>query len=159
MARANNQRDIGARLREDWNRDKIKYVYLIVSLAVGLFQMLRIDFRFIPFGLFLGDRQQLNDFLAWAIPALIAGLLGYLRAKPKEIWSYGLLIWMPRALRVGLYWMTYHHGIFAVVVLFLLSTSLAAVAAVLASYMGFVLRKIANRIWGAPEETPSIFEK
>ena len=44
------------------------------------------------------------DGNACGAPALLAGLFGFLRAKPKEIWSYGFLMWAPQAIRFGIDW-------------------------------------------------------
>ena len=69
-------------------------VFVILSLAVGLGQMLWFGAA-VPFiGLLMGPPDA-SAFPAWGIPALLAGLLGFLRPKPKEIWSYGLLMWVP----------------------------------------------------------------
>jgi hypothetical protein len=133
------------------------WFFPVLSLAVGLGHMLWFDYRFLPFmGLLMGPPDT-NSFLAWGIPALFAGLFGFLRAKPKEIWSYGLLMWMPRAIRFGTDWMI-HPGAwlrgFALVIV--ASSFLAAIVGILASYAGFALRKVATMIGGLPEEPPRI---
>lgn len=121
-----------------------RWFFPVLSLAVGLGQLwFGVEFPFR--GLLMGPPDT-NAFPAWAIPALLAGLFGFLRPKPKEIWSYGLLMWMPRAIRFGTDW-------FAIAVA---SSFLAAIAGILASYGGFALRKIATRIGAVPEEPPSI---
>src|SRR5713226_8684286 len=80
------------------------WVFPTLSLAVGLGYTLWFGARFIPFlGLLLGPPDE-NSFPAYGVPALLAGLLGFLRAKPKEIWSYGLLMWTPQAIRFGTDW-------------------------------------------------------
>jgi len=78
------------------------FAFPVLSLAVGLIGiglMLRIGERAVPFlELLLGPpHANSNSFLVYGIPALLAGLFGFLRAKPKEIWSYGLLMWAPQA--------------------------------------------------------------
>jgi hypothetical protein len=135
-----------------------RWSFLILSLAVGIGQMLwfRVEFPFM--GLLMGPPDT-NAFLAWGIPALIAGLLGFLRPKPNEIWSYGLLMWMPRAIRFGTDWVV-HPGAwlrgFALIIV--VSSLLAAIVGVLASYTGFALRKIVTKIWTV-REPPSILPK
>ncbi len=81
------------------------WFFPVLSLAVGLGHMLWFDFGFLPFMRLLMGPPDTNSFLAWGIPALLAGLFGFFRAKPKEIWSYALLMWMPRATRFGTDWM------------------------------------------------------
>jgi hypothetical protein len=133
------------------------WFFPVLSLTVGLGQMLWFDFGFLPFmGLLVGPPDT-NAFPAWGIPALLAGLFGFLRAKPKEIWSYGLLMWMPRAIRFGTDWMI-HPGAwlrgFALVIV--ASSFLAAIVGILASYVGLALRKVATRIGALPEEPPRV---
>src|ERR1700730_3905209 len=89
-------------------------------------------------------------FPGLAVLALLAGLFGFLRAKPKEIWSYGFLTWAPQTI-FGAAWATSRgwlagHGLVLVV-----SSLLAAVVGVLASYAGFALGKVVNRIRADPE--------
>jgi hypothetical protein len=114
--------------------------------------------RFIPFLGLLEFPSEANYFLACGAPALLAGLFGFLRARPKEIWSYGLLMWTPQAIfgtarALGPGWFA---GFGLVIIA---SSFLAAVVGVLASYAGFALRKVVNRIRADPEEPPSIIRK
>ncbi|SRR5258708_4909679 len=132
------------------------WFFPVLSLAVGLGQMLWFGVEFPFMGLLMGPPDT-NAFPAWGIPALLAGLFGFLRPKPKEIWSYGLLMWMPRAIRFGTDWMIHPAAWlrgFALVIV--ASSFLAAIAGILASYAGFALRKIATRIGAVREEPPSI---
>lgn len=131
-------------------------LFLTPSLAVGIGQMLWFGAEFPFMGALMGPPDT-NAFAAWSIPALLAGLFGFFRPKPKEIWSYGLLMWMPRAIRFGTEWVMHPTGWvrgFGLIVV--ASSLLAAVVCVLGSYAGFGLRKIATRIWVSPEEPPSI---
>jgi len=78
------------------------WLFPILSLAVGLVglvSMLLIGERAVPFWeLLLGPpHANSNSFPVYGIPALLAGIFGFLRAKPKEIWSYGCLMWVPQA--------------------------------------------------------------
>jgi hypothetical protein len=123
---------------------------------------LRFGYRFVPFfGLLLGppDWDFFGNSFPWlGVPALLAGLFGFMRAKPKEIWSYGLLMWTPQAIfgtggAIGPGWFA---GFGLVIIA---SSFLAAVVGVLASYAGFALRKVVNRIRADPEEPPSIIRK
>jgi hypothetical protein len=91
------------------------------------------------------------------VPALLAGLFGFLRAKPKEMWSYGFLMWAPQAIRFGIDWATHRAAWFRAFYLVIVASSfLAAVVGVFAAYAGFTLRKISSRILAIPEEPPSI---
>ena len=67
------------------------WVFPTLSLAVGLGYTLWFGARFVPFLGLLMDSTEANSFLACGVPALLAGIFGFLRPKPKEIWSYGLL--------------------------------------------------------------------
>jgi hypothetical protein len=116
--------------------------------------VVRVEF---PFMGLLTRPPDTNAFPAWGIPALLADLFGFLRPKPKEIWSYGLLMWMSRAIRFGTDWVMHPGGWlrgFALVIV--ASSFLAAIAGIFASCAGFALRKIATRIAAVPEEPPSI---
>jgi hypothetical protein len=77
------------------------WFFPLLSLAVGLGYTHWFGGRFIPFlGLLMGPPDT-NCFPAYGAPAMLAGLFGFLRARPKEIWSYGLLMWTPQAIRFG----------------------------------------------------------
>jgi hypothetical protein len=116
--------------------------------------------RFIPFQGLLTGPPETNDFLAFAVPALLAGLFGFLRAKPKEIWSFGFLMWAPQGIRFGIDWAIHPAAWFRAFALVIVASSfLAAVVGVLTSYAGFALRKVVNRIRADPEEPPSILRK
>ena len=138
------------------------WLFPILSLAVGLVWLgcfMRFGYQFVApfFGLLLGTPEG-NFFPGLGVPALLAGLFGFLRAKPKEIWSYGFLTWAPQTI-FGAAWATSRgwlagHGLVLVV-----SSLLAAVVGVLASYAGFALGKVVNRIRAGPEEPPSILRK
>ena len=84
--------------------------FLWISIAVGLGLMLWFDFRFVPFMGLLTGPPDTNSFPTWGIPALLAGLFGFLRPKPKEVWNYGLLMWTPRAIRFGTDWLMHPGG-------------------------------------------------
>jgi hypothetical protein len=134
------------------------WLFPILSLAVGLGYTLLFGARFVPFLGLLEFPSEPNYFLACGAPALLAGLFGFFRAKPKEIWSYGFLMWAPQAVfgaagAMGPGWLA-GYGLVIVV-----SSLLAAAASVLASYAAFALNKVVNRIAAAPEEPPSMFRK
>ena len=138
------------------------WLFPILSLVAGLVEiglMPWIGPRSIPFlELLLPTLANSSSFPVYGIPALLAGIFGFLRAKPKEIWSYGLLMWVPQA-TVGAAW-AISPGWFAGFGLFIIACSfLAAVAGVLASYTGFALRKFVNKIRADPEEPPSILRE
>jgi hypothetical protein len=139
------------------------WLFPILSLAVGLVGiglMLWIGERSIPFlELLLGPpHADSSSFPVYGIPALLAGIFGFLRPKPKEIWSYGFLMWVPQA-TVGAA-LASSRGWFVGIGLFIITGFfLAAVVGVLASYAGFALRKVVNRILADPEEPPRIFRK
>ena len=135
------------------------WLFPVLSLAVGLVGiglMLWIGERSIPFlELLLGPpHANSNSFPMYGIPALLAGIFGFLRPKSKEIWSYGFLMWMPQAtvgaaLAISRGWLA---GFGLVIVA---SSFLAAIVGVLASYAGFALRRAVNRIRPVSKETPS----
>lgn len=139
------------------------WLFPILSLAVGLAGIgliLRIGERAIPFlKLLLGPPHAIsNSFTVYGVAALLAGIFGFLRPKPKEIWSYGFLMWTPQAIlgtvgAVGSGWLAR----FGLVII--ASSLLAAVVAVLASYAGFALRKVVNRIQASAEDLPSMVGK
>ena len=136
------------------------WVFPILSLAVGLGYTLWFGARFVPFLGLLMDSTEANSFLACGVPALLAGILGFLRPKPKEIWSYGLLMWAPQAIRFWIDWAIHPAAwLRAFGFVIVVSSFLAAVVGVLASYTGFALRKVVDRIRADPEEPPSIFRK
>lgn len=64
------------------------WLFPILSLAVGLGFTLLFGARFIPFLGLLEFPQEANYLLACGVPALLTGLFGFLRAKPKdmELW-------------------------------------------------------------------------
>jgi hypothetical protein len=139
------------------------WLFPILSLAVGVVGiglMLWIGELSIPFlELLLGPSYaDSSSFPVYGIPALLAGIFGFLRPKPKEIWSYGFLMWVPQAtvgaaLAIGKGW-------FAGFGLVIIAASfLAAVVGVLTSYAGFALRKVVNMIRADAEEPPSMFRK
>jgi hypothetical protein len=134
------------------------WLFPILSLAVGLAMPwfgLGVPFM----GLLMGPPDT-NSFPAYGAPALITGLFGFLRAKPKEIWGYGFLIWAPQIIGFGMDWALHPAAWFRGYPLILAASSfLAAVVAALASYAGFALRKVASRIGSVPEEPPSILRK
>ncbi len=86
---------------------------------------------------------------------LLAGLFGILRAKPKEIWSYGFLHGRLKRY-LGLLGRFAGRWFRRLGLVLVLSSLLAAVVGVLASYGGLALRKVVNRIRADPEEPPSI---
>jgi xanthosine utilization system XapX-like protein len=135
-------------------------LFPILSLALGLAGiglMLLVGERSIPFleRLLGPPHADSSSFPVYGIPTLLAGIFGFLRPKPKEIWSYGFLMWVPQAtvgaaLAISRGWMA---GFGLVIIA---ASCLAAVVGVLASYAGFALRKIVNRIRADPEEPPHI---
>ena len=139
------------------------WLFPILSLAAGLVGiglMLWIGERSIPFSeLLLGPPQaNASSFPVYGIPALLAGIFGFLRSEPKVIWSYGFLMWVPQA-TVGAA-LASSRGWFAGIGLFIVAGSfLAAVVGVLASYAGFALRKVVNRILADAEEPPRLFRE
>jgi hypothetical protein len=137
-----------------------KGLFPVLSLAVGLGYTLFFGARFIPFLGLLEFPSEGNYFLACGVPALLAGLFGFFRGKPKEIWSYGFLMWAPQAIRFGTDWAFHPAAWFRGFALVIVASSfLAAVAGVLAAYVGFTLRKISSRILAVPEEPPSILRR
>src|SRR5260370_38208173 len=81
------------------------WLFPILSLALGLVWLgcfLRFGYRFVPFfGLLLGppDWDFFGNSFPWlGVPALLAGLLGFIHGKPKEIWSDVLRMWTPQAI-------------------------------------------------------------
>jgi hypothetical protein len=139
---------------------KVSRVWLfpILSLAVGLGYTLLFRARFVPFLGLLMDSTEANSFLACGVPALLAGIFGFLRPKPKEIWSYGLLMWAPQAI-FGIAGAMSQGWLAGFGVVIVVSSSLAAVVGVLASYTGFALHKVVNRIRADAEAPPHIFGK
>jgi hypothetical protein len=130
------------------------WIFPVLSLAVGLGYMKWFGDRYVPFmGLLMGPPDS-NSLPAFGIPALVAGVFGFFRPKPKGIWSYGFLMWMPQLITSGKA-IAFSSG-FALVIA--VSAFLAAVVSVLASCGGFALRKIVNKI-GVPEQPPSILRK
>src|SRR5712664_2550851 len=85
---------------------------------------------------------------------LLAGLFGFLRAKPKEM-ELWVLTWAPQAI-FGAAWAIRPRWFRRLGLVLVLSSFLAAVVGVLASYGGLALRKVVNRIRADPEEPPSI---
>ena len=135
------------------------WFFPILSLAVGLGYTLWFGARFVPFlGLLMGPPEA-NYFPAYGAPALLAGLFGFLRAKPKEIWSYGFLMWAPQALRFWIDWAIHPAAWLRAFGLVIVSSFLAAAVGVLTSCAGFALRKVSSRILAVPEEPPSILRK
>lgn len=136
-------------------------LFPILSLTVGLGYTVLFGARFIPFlGLLEFPKGPPYYFLACGVPALLAGLFGFLRARPKEVWSYGFLMWAPQAIRFGIEWATHPLAWFrGRALVFVASSFLAAVVGVLAAYAGFTLRKISSRILAVPGEPPSILRK
>jgi hypothetical protein len=132
------------------------WVFPVLSVAeglVGLGSMLWIGERAVPFlELLLGPpHANSNSFPVYGVPALLAGIFGFLRPKPKEIWSYGFLMWAPQAIvgaTIGISqgWLA---GFGRVIIA---SSFLAAIVGVLASYAGFALRKVVDRIRAVPKE-------
>ena len=146
---------------------KVSHAWLfpILSLTVGLIWLAcfpLFGYRVFPFfGLLLGppEGDVFGSSFPWlAVPAFLAGLFGFLRARPKEIWSYGFLMWVPQA-TVGAV-LASSRGWFAGIGLFIVAGSfLVAVVGVLASYAGFALRKVVNRILADAEEPPRLFRE
>lgn len=136
------------------------WLFPIFSLAVGLGYTLLFG-RFIPFlGLLESPQGPPYYFLACGAPALLAGLFGFLHAKPKAIWSYGFLMWAPQAIRFATDWAIHPLAWFrARALVFVASSFLAAVVGVLAAYVGFTLRRISSRILAVPEEPPSLLRR
>jgi hypothetical protein len=136
------------------------WFFPILSLAVGLSGigfLLWFGEQFVPFlGLLLGPPHANSNLLpVYGAPALLTGIFGFLRPKPKEIWSYGFLMWAPQAI-LGTA-VAISRGWFAGFGLVLVASSfLSAVVGVLASYAGFTLRKVVNRIRTVSEGPPSI---
>lgn len=136
------------------------WLFPILSLAVGLVEiglMPWIGERSIPFlELLLGPpHADASSFPVYGIPALLAGIFGFLRPEPKVIWGYGFLMWVPQA-TVGAAFAS-SRGLFAGLGLFIIAGSfLAVVVGVLAAYAGFALRKVVNRIRADPEAPPSM---
>src|SRR5882724_4485003 len=136
------------------------WLFPILSLAVGLVEiglMPWLGERSIPFlELLLGPPHAVSSsFPVYGVPALLAGIFGFLRPKPKEIWSYGFLMWVPQAtlgvaLAISRGWMA-GFGLFIIA-----GSFLAAFVGVLASYAGFALREVVNRSRADSEEPPSI---
>jgi hypothetical protein len=130
-------------------------LFPILSLAVGLIEITLLPWigeRSIPFlELLLGPpHANSNSFLVYGVPALLAGIFGFLRPKPKEIWSYGFLMWIPLAIfgtagAIGPGWLA---GLGLVIIA---SSFLAAGVGVLASYAGFALRRVVKRIQADPK--------
>jgi hypothetical protein len=134
------------------------WVFPILSLVVGLGYTLWFGARFVPFLGLLMDPSDANYFLACGVPAMLAVLFGFLRAKPKEIWTYGLLMWLPQAtvgvaIAISQGWLA---GFGRVIIA---SSFLAAIVSVLASYAGFALRRVVDGIRAVPKEPPSILIK
>lgn len=132
------------------------WIYPVLSLAVGLAGlgfMLWLGERAVPFLEFLLGPPHANSssFPVWGAPALLAGIFGFLRPRPKEIWSYGFLMWTPQAI-VGVV-VAISSGWFSGLGPMLLASSLlAAVVGVVASYLGFALRRgISRGTEGKPE--------
>jgi len=124
------------------------WLFPVLSLAVGL-GTLSFGTRFIPLLGLLEPPLEPNHFLACGAPALLAGLFGFLRDKPKEIWSYGFLMWAPLAIRFAIDWFIYPLAWFrGRALVFVAASFLATVVGVLAAYAGFTLRKISSRISG-----------
>ena len=129
-------------------------LFPILSLAVGLVGiglMLWIGERSIPFlELLLGPpHANSSSFPVYGIPALLAGIFGFLRPKPKEIWSYGFLMWMPQA-TIGAALATSRGWFAGLGLVVIVSSFLAAIVGVLASYAGFALRRVVNRTRASP---------
>ena len=60
------------------------WFFSILSLAIGLGYTLWFGARFVPFlGLLMGPPET-HYFPAYGAPALLAGVFGFLRAKPEE---------------------------------------------------------------------------
>ena len=136
------------------------WLFPILSLGLGMVAvglMPWIGERSIPFSeLLLGPPQaNASSFPVYGIPALLAGIFGFLRSEPKVIWSYGFLMWVPQA-TVGAAFAS-SRGWFAGLGLYIIAGSfLAAVVGVLAAYAGFALRKVVNRILADREAPPSM---
>ena len=136
------------------------WLFPILSLAVGLVEiglMPWLGERSIPFlELLLGPpHADSSSFPVYGIPALLAGIFGFLRPKPKEIWSYGFLMWVPQATLGAA--LAVSRGLMAGFgVVIIAASCLAAVVGVLSSYAGFALREGVNRIRADSEEPPSI---
>ena len=136
------------------------WLFPILSLAVGLVEiglMPWLGERSIPFlELLLGPpHADSSSFPVYGVPALLAGIFGFLRPKPKEIWSYGFLMWVPQATLGAA--LAVSRGLMAGFgVVIIAASCLAAVVGVLASYVGFALRKIVNTIRADSKEPPSI---
>ena len=135
------------------------WLFPILSLAVGLVGigfMLWIGERAVPFlELLLGPpHANSNSFPVYGIPGLLAGTFGFLRPKPKEIWSYGLLMWAPQA-TVGIAMAISRGWLSGFGLVIVASSLLAATVGVLASYAGFALREVVNRMRVIPKEPPT----
>jgi hypothetical protein len=137
-------------------------IFPSMSLAIGIgtFFILRFGDQSIPFMRLLMGPPEGNSFPAWGIPALLAGLFGFLRPRPKEIWSYGVLMWAPRIIIFGTAWTVgTRSGLSGFDFLIAASALLAAIVAVVASYAGFALHKIVAKHMFVTGQTPTIFGK
>jgi hypothetical protein len=134
---------------------------LSLGIGFGMFALLLLhDERFIPFMGFLMGPPDRNSVPAYAIPSLLATLFGFLRPKPREIWSYGFLMWAPQVILVGGAWALSPKGWASGVSLVIaVSALLGGVVGVVASYAGFALRKIVNKSLAVPEQPPTMFRK
>ena len=141
------------------------WLFPVLSLAVGLILLscfLLFGYQVFPFfGLLVGppEGDAFGNSFPWlGVPALLAGLFGFLRSEPKEIWSYGFLTWLPKAI-FGVACATSSGWGAPPGLVIVISSFLAAVVSVLASYVGLALPKVVNRIRADPEEPPSILGK
>ena len=146
---------------------KVSHTWLfpILSLTVGLMWLgcfPLFGYRVFPFfGLLLGAPagDVFGSSFPWlGVPAFVAGLFGFLRARPKEIWSYGFLMWVPQAI-FGVAMANSPGWLAGQGLVIIVSSLLASVVSVLVSYAGFALHKVVNRIRADPEEPPSILRK
>ena len=146
---------------------KVSHAWLspILSLTVGLMWLgcfPLFGYRgFSFFGLLLGAPagDVFGSSFPWlGVPAFLAGLFGFLRARPKEIWSYGFLMWVPQAI-FGVAIANSPGWLAGQGLVIVVSSLLASVVSVLVSYAGFALHKVVNRIRADPEEPPSILRK
>jgi len=127
---------------------------------MSLLLLLWYDDRLVPFmGLLMGPPDR-NSVPAFGIPALLAALFGFLRSKPREIWAYGLLMWAPQAIIFGGAFAFFSDGWGSGLALVTaVSALIAAIFCVVASYVGFALRRIVNKFLVVPQQPPTIFRK
>ena len=130
------------------------WIFPILSLGVGSGTFVYIFLfprQFDSFSPLLHMWPAGHSLFGLGILALLAALFGFFRPKQREIWSYGLLMWAPQAVIYGGAWALGAGGLRNFELFIAVSALLAGFVAVVASYAGFALRKIANRFFAASE--------